>query len=202
MPVNVRSADHLNLPTEEAPATISQSSEPPSASAQELQTRTNQAIKDAAQNFDQIVGVRTFTTETNGTTTTINFGDDINGAKLPTAATGETGYRTGSGAAGNNPASGETQESQQESQIESLLKSELGVDSQKAQQLANAIAQGGQAGTEIAVAIAEATSQLQNNGADETNQTDPQGSTGDPVATRDNDFSALIDHEKMRRIKA
>lgn len=196
MPVNVRSADHLNLPTEEAAATISQSSEPPSASAQELQTRTNQAIKNAAQNFDQIVGVRTFTTETNGTTTTINFGDDINGAKLPTAATGETGYRTGSGEAGNNPASGETQESQ----IESLLKSELGVDGQNAQQLANAIAQGGQAGTEIALAIAEATSQLQNNGTDETNQTDTQGSTGDPVATRDNDFSALIDHKKMRHI--
>jgi hypothetical protein len=198
MPVNVRSADHLNLPTEEAAATISQSSELPSASAQELQTRTNQAIKNAAQNFDQIVGVSTFTTETNGTTTTINFGDDINGAKLPTAPTGETGYRTGSGEAGNNPAAGETHESQ----IESLLKSELGVDSQKAQQLANAIAQGGQAGTEIALAIAEATSQLQNNGTDETNQTDTQGSTGDPVATRDNDFSALIDHEKMRHIKA
>ena len=197
MPVNVRSADHLNLPTEEAAATIRQPCEPPSASAQDLQARINQEIKNAAQNFDQIVEGVTFTTETNGTTTTINFGDGINGAKLPTGATGEAGYRTGSGEAGNNPAAGETQESQ----IESLLKSELGVDSQDAQQLANAIAQGGQAGTGIALAIAEAISQLQNNGTDEANQTGTQGSQGDPVATGDNDFSALIDQEKMRHIK-
>ena len=63
MPLNIRNADHLNLPTEQVAPAISPSREPPSASAQELHARINQEIKNAAQNLDQIVGASNFTTQ-------------------------------------------------------------------------------------------------------------------------------------------
>ena len=197
MPINIRSANHLNLPTEEAAATISQSSEPPSASAQELQARINQEIKNAAQNLNQIVGASNFTTQTDGTTTTINFGDGINGAKLPTGATVEAGYRTGSGDAGNDPTPGATQESH----LEGILQSELGVSGQSAQELANAIARGGQAGTGIALTIAKAIASLKDSGNDQTDQTGPQDPAAGRATTDGRDFASLIEHEKIRHIK-
>lgn len=197
MPLNIRNADHLNLPTEQVAPAISPSREPPSASAQELHARINQEIKNAAQNLDQIVGASNFTTQTDGTTTRINFGDGINGAKLPTGPIAEAGYRTGSGDAGNNPTPGATQESQ----LADILKSELGVSGPSAQELANAIARGGQAGTGFALSIAEAIADLHSSGTDETNQTGPQDPAVGPAATRSHDFASVIEHEKIRHIK-
>jgi hypothetical protein len=197
MPINIRNADHLNLPAEQAASAISQSSEPPSASAQKLQARVNQEIKNAAQNLDQILGASNFTTETNGTTTTINFGDGINGAKPPTNATGEAGYRTGSGNTGNDATPGGTQESH----LAGILQSELGVSGQSAEQLADAIAHGGQAGTEVALTLAETIANQQSSDTDQANQTGPQDPAAAPAPTRSDDLASLFENEKLRHLK-
>jgi len=197
MPLNIRSADRLNLPTEEAAAPISQATEPSSASPRDLQTRTNQEIKNAAQNFDQILGASTFTTQTDGTKTTINFADGINGAKLPTNATGEAGYRTGLGNTGNDATPGATQESH----LAGILQSELGISGHTAQQLADAIARGGQAGTELAFTLAETIANQQSSDTDQANQTGSQDPAAAPAPTRSNDLASLIENEKIRHLK-
>lgn len=101
MPVNIISVCHPSLPPDQSAPAFSQSSGPASPSPHEIQTTINEAIQGAAQNFGHIVGGDTFTTETNGTETTIHFGDGVQGAKLPSDSSGEAVYRTGSGETGN-----------------------------------------------------------------------------------------------------
>jgi len=197
MPINIRNADHLNLPAEQAASAISQSSEPPSTSPQELQARVNQEIKNAAQNFDQILGAGTFTTQTDGTKTTINFGDGKKGLQLPTGSSGEAGYRTGLGQAGNDATPGSTQESQ----LAGILKSELGVSGQTAQELADAIARGGQSAMGLAFTLAETIANQQGSDTDQANQTGPQDPAAAPAPTRSDDLASLIEHEKLRHLK-
>jgi hypothetical protein len=101
MPVNISCVGHSSLPPDQSAPSISQSSGPASPSPHEIQTTIKQGIQTAAQNLDQIVGADTFTTETNGTETTIHFGDGIHGEKLPSDSSAEAAYRTGSGDTGN-----------------------------------------------------------------------------------------------------
>jgi len=196
MPINIRNADHLNLPAEQAASAISQSSEPPSASAQKLQARVNQEIKNAVQNFDQILGASTFTTQTDGTKTTINFGEGKKGPQLPTGSSGEGGYRTGLGQAGNDA----TPRSAQESQLAGIL-TELGVDGQDSQELADGIARGGQSAMGLAFTLAETIANQQSSDTDQANQTGSQDPAAAPAPTRSNDLASLIENEKLRHLK-
>jgi hypothetical protein len=102
LPVNLSSVGHSSLPPEQSAPTISQSGGPASPSLLEIQTTINRGIQEAAQNFGQVAGADTFTTQTNGNETTVHFGDGKQGARLPSDSSGEADYRTGSGDNGNH----------------------------------------------------------------------------------------------------
>ena len=103
MPVNVDRLVLSSLPLEQFAPTSDQSSGPASPSPQDIQANIRHGIQKAAQNFRQMVGTNTFTTTTNGTTTTIRFGDGLHGATLPSGSSGAAAYGTGSGKSGNQP---------------------------------------------------------------------------------------------------
>ncbi|HMK22046.1 MAG TPA: hypothetical protein VK466_06905 [Terriglobales bacterium] len=103
MPVNITSVRLLSLPMEPSALPTNHSSGPASPSAQQIQATINRGIHEAAQNFAPILGANTFTTETNGSGTTLHFGDGLQGKTPPSNAGGEAAYRTGGGTAGNHP---------------------------------------------------------------------------------------------------
>ena len=104
MPVNITSVLHWSQPAEQFAHTISQSSRPASPSPQETQATINHGIQEATQNFGgPIVGANAFTVETNGSGTTLHFGDGVQRKTPPSDSNGEGAYRIGGGGNGNHP---------------------------------------------------------------------------------------------------
>lgn len=104
MPVNISSVGHWSLPPEQSAPTSSQPSGPASPSPQDTQATINRGIQEATQNFAPIVGADAFTVETNGSETTLHFGDGAQGKTPPSGSNEESAYRTGGGETGNDAA--------------------------------------------------------------------------------------------------
>ncbi len=100
MPVSLSSVLHSSLLPEPSAHTASQSG-PESPSPQRTPAAVNHGIQVANLDFGPIVGADMFTVETDGSGTTVHFGNGMQGKTPPSGSGGEDVYRTGGGTEGN-----------------------------------------------------------------------------------------------------